>query len=206
MSIRNGLACAQVRERVALQDVRSSSTAVPTLTASNGVVGTNALSLPTPASFNVPNNKAVVFELLRVITDNSPNGANLAAVTGNSYLKQSLELQIAPSYSSAAPGLQGYASPVTVVHTHWSVVCQPPAGDQSFTIQNSVQEWDLTDGAGHGVVVPSPNFNLVVIQQWGANVTTTTANYVAARILFRYKLVDLAEYLQMVSALGIGTF
>ncbi len=64
-----------------------------------------------------------------------------------------------------------------------------------FHIQDRVSSTDLTDGAGHGILIGTDSIFLTV-----ASDLTTVVNIVTARLLYRYKEVSLTEYIGMVQS------
>lgn len=179
---------------------------VPTLNAASHGVNTNSLTIPVPASVTVPHGKAIVFELLKVYMENNTPLADILANLSQAWYSQAIELQIASPFPPPTVNTYGLGTQSVVAHDH--ALFQWDGGATGAIIEDPhvVTVTDLTDGAGHGVIVPSPNFQFVVARDFPGNVTTTQPISCFCRLLFRYKLVDIEEYLQMVTALGLGTF
>lgn len=185
------------------------SPAVLQPTAATEVINGAAFSIPVPASFAVPPNKAVVFELLKVVIDNPFALASYFSVAPTNGYRQTVEVQIAPPFPQPLTIL-GWNSPMTIGHTHFALYDKAGTGNNAaYALGQSdlIAVYDWTDETGHGVIVPSPNFQLVVDTLYTAACSPTATNVQAGcRLLYRYKLVELTEYLQMVATLGIGTF
>lgn len=179
-----------------------------TLTGGTGDVNPQILQI---SSFNLPNanqytqvginlpvnqlplrnkNKAIVMELLKVYFDiSSPSGA--FPDTPGAIVQAQMQI------STASTSSIQHSAPQVIAWVSRKWKGNPEAGTPvPYAVTWVEPEYiDLTDGAGHGV--------LVATNQLYAGADTTGYNAVAvfsARLLYRWKEVDLTEYLGMVQS------
>lgn len=69
------------------------------------------------------------------------------------------------------------------------------AGGSVAQVQDSICEFDCTDGAGHGVLVATDSIYIGIDSAGYANALTT-----GFKILYRLKTVSLAEYIGLVQS------
>ena len=69
------------------------------------------------------------------------------------------------------------------------------AGGTYYTVMPGIIVVDVTDGAGHGVLVATDNIFLQVV-----SATTGNANTVDVKVLYRWKNVSLQEYIGIVQS------
>lgn len=146
------------------------------------------LSIPLPVNrFQQMANKAVVVEMLKVYFNNGEADANPAA--GGSLL--SATAQIATRTQTAyVPGSSFVvAASEKIVRGAFTA-----AGTYGMTSQDPITI-DLTDGAGHGVLVGTDNIF------YGVNTAGfTSVSSFSMKILYRFKEVPLQEYIGIVQS------
>ena len=69
------------------------------------------------------------------------------------------------------------------------------AGGTYYVGLSGIVEQDLTDGAGHGVLIATDNIFLQIVSG-----NTGAANVIAVKILYRWKNVSLQEYIGIVQS------
>lgn len=173
-----------------------------TLTGPGGGVTNSVESALSTGAGRVPlgtskNNKAVVMEILKVqclsqftliAPDNLFRSFAAFVVLGTR------------SLSGVAVGIFSYSTANTV-DEHRITGAQQLAGAagafQTFGGDSTLFVHDLTDGAGHGVLVASQNLYATLAISNGANamLVPATDQYIQLRVLYRYKEVSLPEYL-----------
>jgi len=159
-----------------------------TLSAANTVT---TLTLGTPIVRVGPqsNNRATIMEILKVFVEMPIVDLDAAAATNrNAFLVFST--------TSFGTTLAGLSEPRVFCAFQKAVRnAFTAAGTGTLDVSVDPITWDMTDGAGHGVLVATDN---IFIQ-------ATTNNYTAAqqfdfKILYRFKTVDLAEYIGIVQS------
>jgi hypothetical protein len=155
------------------------------------------INLPLPPASNVPVNKAIVFEVTKVIFELPWNPVNVLAVNPT-WLISLIELVQGVVTPLPTLGL-GIANSQVVAHSHKTWFDAGAAGGAGTF--DHVQVIDLTDDAGHGIILPTGTFTLLSNNQYNVPAISTQATGAACKIYYRYKLVPLQEYIQMVGSL-----
>lgn len=141
-----------------------------------------SLNLPKPV-MGVSKNAATIIELLRVwffSAHNSTDSSSLSAF-----------LSTRPVPTTFAAHLDGAVIASFTKNVHVS------AGESAETLAEETWpvEVDLTDGAGHGVLVATDKIYLSVVSE-----STGNTNDVICRMLYRYKTVGITEYVGIVQS------
>ena len=159
----------------------------PTLTQSGAdttttqEVNINLSKLPTSP------NSAIVMEILKILLTTTPL-PNIASVT------EVLD-QIVATVSTSTGGTTALAfndSRVIAQLTQQQRGAFTAAGTYANTLPG-VLEADLTDGAGHGMLVATDSIFLQC-----SSTTTGNSNVVSCKILYRFKKIGLTEYIGIV--------
>lgn len=161
------------------------TTVILNLTAANTFTETN---IPLPINrFPESSGKVVIMEILKVWFFTSELDANNAA--GGSVALTSIRL----STASLTTINQADARVIATQEKNWRGAFS--AGGTSLAVSIEPQPIDLTDGAGHGVLVGTDNL-------WLGMITTgfTAAASGFAKILYRFKRVSLQEYIGIVQS------
>jgi hypothetical protein len=160
---------------------------LPTLTMSAPNTFTE-ISIPLPVQrISLPSKKSLVMEVLKVMFYPGELDTNLAA--GGAVAFINMQLGTISQTVATAANPQNVAFAVRFYRGAFTAA-------QSYMVTDDTpMTLDLTDGGGHGVLVATDNLFLDM----------TTANYAGAstlicRLLFRWKLVSLEEYIGIVQA------
>lgn len=141
--------------------------------------------VPINPSMGARANRAIIIEILRVqfiwSLDTTQSPASPQRHTA--YLRTALA-------SGGASNSAIQIDPQTVATDQW-ITIQAGAGATVVGKDASVIQ-DLTDGAGHGLVIASQNLVLGI-----STINTLIANRVTVRILYRYKEVGLTEFITL---------
>jgi len=140
---------------------------------------TTSQAFPLPVPKLQSNTRPVVVELLKVFW----NGPGAAEVDSNLYAILSTK-----NYSTTIPALNDGAILAAMLATRYITTSGTFANVGPFM-------QDLTDGAGHGILVATDNVYLQV-----SSAGTSAANTVTAWLLYRMKEVALAEYIGIVQS------
>ena len=166
-------------------DVNPQWVAFTAVQTGNDVFLQQTFDLPTNPSMPVRSNKAMVLEFLRVQflwsldTTQSP-----ATPQRHSAVLSTATVDI-------GAGLSTIQSSVNAITTDQFLTFQAGAGATVFT-RDVAKVYDLTDGAGHGVIIASKSINLII-----STFNTATSNRVVVRILYRYKEVTITEFITL---------
>jgi hypothetical protein len=149
----------------------------------------NAIIVPINRFPQGRNGKVTVMELLRVVFDLGELDNNLPAAGGLAFISCAVHTRdpgnVAPQWqdpSIIADHERTYRGSFTATGT-------------ALAISHDPQEMDLTDGAGHGM--------LLATDQVFLNMTTggyTAASFARVKILYRFKTVSLTEYIGIVQS------
>ena len=149
-----------------------------------GLLTTSTFQLPL-WPYTTPKDKAAVIELLRAEAQfDADELYGTASVTGGWEVESTLSIaQVNNAWPQADVNTIAHHTIVTIGTT--------------TTINNLLnipvtKSFDLTDGAGHGVVIPR---RTVVVNLGSAG--TQVMNNITWRILYRFKLVTITEWLTM---------
>lgn len=152
---------------------------------------------PTPlAAFNnVPGNKAVVMEVLKVAFAHAPTWGNLTNISNQAQWKTSLLAGTRPTSDINL----GWGAP-TVISFNNQVGTTASTVTTQYTgaIDTSVVV-DLTDGAGHGVLLAA-NQVTWLWQEETLGLQTNTSNEKSCAFLYRFKEVSLQEYMGIIQS------
>lgn len=160
-----------------------------TMTVTRGYIGSdftnpsNSVNNPKPV-IGTSTNKATILEFLKVWFYSAHNS------TQNSALHIFLSTRSILGGFTANLDSAVLASVTKLVH-------QTSGAAEGIMDQNWPVEIDLTDGAGHGILVASDKVFLTVDSE-----STGDTNNVIARIAFRYKTVGITEYVGIVQSQG----
>jgi hypothetical protein len=152
------------------------------------------LQLPTPVSvYQTTGSGTQVLEILRVTWDTTGFAPSGSATTYNI---------IGYIATASLPGPQNktdvealVANPLVISYVQKNYYEVTAA---SYQIDTDPFQLDYTDGAGHGILVATRNIYLGISTNGGT--ATGKANYATARILYRLKNVDLADYVGIVAS------
>lgn len=151
----------------------------------------SAADTATDASFPLPvpkypgsANRAIVFELMKVrfLIDDMVNVAST----------QALSAMISSRAVSLSSSLDARADPGTLASFSKDFLYATAVG---FQYTDRDIDVDLTDKAGHGILVATDNIYLTVYSQ-----LTGRVNTIVARLTYRLKEVGLAEYVGIVQS------
>lgn len=164
------------------------------------VVATVPIVLPVLPNLGGTQDTAQVVEILKVFWDlgNMPglaNGSNYCQVSG----RLAFNANTAGSTSTTQVGISSIGNPLMIdeVSSVQQYLITLPAGQSSAAVSQEFHnlESDLTDGAGHGILVAVPTI------WFGLAAFGGPAGYVAGgacRVLYRLKRVKLIEYIGIV--------
>lgn len=165
-------------------DVNPQILTCPTITLAAGADVSDELAINLPISrVGTKGTKVTVFELLKIQFSQPTVQAEPPAATNY------LEI----SYLATGPGTNGaFSNPRVITQDTVNVRIQDSGASFAYAIGTS--PWiDLTDGAGHGILIGADviyfgarHFNLTVTSTWGC------------KMLYRYKEVGITEYIGMV--------
>lgn len=159
------------------------------------------LAIPLPQiRYPQAQGRSVVIEILKVQIDSTPVYSTAA---GTYTLFAGVAVRQTPV---PVAGITGYQ--VWKTSTSWiqylersSVTIGAPATLTQSVAQDPI-EFDLTDGAGHGMLVATDTLYAYIISAAGntGNTSTGVANHAEYHILYRMKEVSLQEYIGIVQA------
>lgn len=166
-------------------DVNPQWVAFGVVQSGNDIATTGSLALPISPSMVSRDDHALVIELLKVQFIWALDATQAPALP-----QQWLAILTTADVPSGVPESTLLTSTQTVV-CHKTAAFQFGAG-ATIAVIDRAPVIDVTDGAGHGLVIAARNIFLTVL-------TTGTAisNRVTARMLYRYKEVRLTEYLTL---------
>ena len=133
--------------------------------------------------------EAVIMEILKIFVDHANNDATNAAATA---FNQTLFF----GTTSAGTTTRTFDDPrVFAMYRHGTFASFTAAGTGLQDIFNEPGVVDLTDGAGHGILVATDN---IYVQ--GSSAAMTGAGVFRWKILYRFKRVSLVEYIGIVQS------
>lgn len=138
------------------------------------------VAIPRPR-FIPSKGKSIVLEILRVQADKGTPFVSLLAT------QQEVSVEVSTS------GNFGIAEPDVLVHFAWIrtlLIASDFVKDQFEGLTR-----DLSDGAGHGFLVGTDELVFRIL-----SFNTEVTNRVVIRILYRYKAVDITEYIGIVQS------
>lgn len=158
-----------------------------TLSAANTIT-TATLGTPIVRVGPQTGGQAIIMEVLKVYVDLPPLDLDAAAAT-----QRQSQFTLSTVDGGTSANLTWDNPRVFAKFQHLVRNAFTAAGTGILEIQNDPSELDLTDGAGHGILIATDN---IFIQ-------ATTAGYTAAgvfafKILYRFKKVSLIEYIGIV--------
>lgn len=149
---------------------------------------------PLAAFNNVPGNKAVVMEVLKFVTSHSPIYGNLTSSAQSQTWRSGIFAGNRPTTDLNL----GWGAP-TVIGFHNEFGGTPSTGNtQQYDVQGSYVV-DLTDGAGHGVLLAANQVTWLWVETTAGGATLTTSDKSAA-FLYRFKEVSLQEYMGIIQS------
>lgn len=159
-----------------------------------------SVAVPIPVQRLDSGNRAQVMEILKVIWDADliPNDASVAAITGGAVelnlSSRSYGTTVAAPYKNADPFV--YISDRRPINPSYGGT--PAAGARTFV---PTQIIDLTDGAGHGILMGQDQLfaQVGIIFQSAGTPTLSVLSGVNICIYYRWKNVGFAEYVGMVT-------
>lgn len=142
-----------------------------------------SLNLPKPV-IGTSSSKATIIEMLKVWFYSAHNSTQSSAMH---------------AFLSTRPVSNGFAATIdpAVIASVTKLVHRDDTAGNMIMDQNWPVEIDLTDEAGHGVLVATDKIYLTVSSE-----STGDTNDVACRILYRYKTVGITEYVGIVQSQG----
>lgn len=163
-----------------------------TLTANQSAIDTDTdinVFLPVQR-LNAKSGRSLVMEILRVkwFLLGMPTVAGAAVARFQALLTTNMQAPTAPNTAARDP------RNISIYNMFWQVGAASNAGFQ-FNQEAFTKDDDLTDGAGHGVLVATDNMN---INLQSAN--TGIVNNMAVQILYRWKEITLVEYIGIVQS------
>ena len=161
---------------------------VLTMSAANTVT---TLTLGTPIVRVGPQSggRATIMEVLKVFADLPPIDLDAATATD-----RIIRLAFSTTSFGTTNALLGETR-VFAAFEHRVRNAFTAAGTGTLDVDNSPKTFDMTDGAGHGVLVATDN---IFIQ--GMTQNQTGVGVFQFKILYRFKTVDLAEYIGIVQS------
>jgi len=159
------------------------------------------------------NKKAYVMEVLKVwlYTENlvilaAGNGAQVAntfmslsydATPADPMVVGSGQLQSFNWLNDSLPGVPQNSTNIIATSQSGSWSSAQPTGAPVAEGSDGWKETDLTDGAGHGVIVGQPLFNIRSYIRWDLTAPGTTGQYlIGVRILYRVKGIAYDEWVR----------
>lgn len=161
-----------------------------TLSAANTVT---EVTLGTPIVRVGPqtNGKSIIMEVLKIFVQMPEVDADAAAATGRAFT-----IQFGTTSSGATAALRGSDDPRIFAHFVHSVRnAFTAAGTGLLDIQDDMSVMDLTDGAGHGILIATDNIFIDAVTS-----NQTAASAFPFKILYRFKEVSLVEYIGIVQS------
>jgi len=156
-----------------------------TLTANNQAT-TQQTQLPVTRTQGA-RGKATIIEILKV--QFFANSINNTPAAGGDLRQFTVTLSTA-AQASAAPSI-----PNTIAYTNTQFFGAFSAGQSFYAVTNYPIQQDLTDGAGHGVLVATDSIYLN-----GVTFGYAAQGVFGCRILYRFKDVSLTEYIGIVQS------
>ena len=147
-------------------------------------------TFPLPKNIHATSGRATVIEVLKVICllTNPQPIANVAETPQYVYANFSTA-----NHAATEAGM--HAADVFATFYRFQQGAWTAAGSYGFAEPEMVQTRDITDGAGHGILVATDNFYVQV----GAT-GTGVANSAYFKLLYRFKTVPLVEYIGIVQS------
>lgn len=166
-------------------DVNPQWVGISVVQTGNDIFTEGGIDLPTNPQMLGRANHAVVLEFLRVqfIWAVDPTQSPATPQRWTAHLRTAL---IPSGQTNSA-----IQTSTTTIATDQFLTIQGGAGSTVMARQASVV-YDMTDGAGHGVIVASKSIVLAV-----STLNTLIANRVTCRILYRYKEVTITEFITL---------
>lgn len=146
---------------------------------------------------STPDGKAYVVELLKIYWDLS-NPINQSAGVGSFTVGAWLGLSSSlPAVNNGTTWFQVKADGGTIDYAERTVAVTHATPDVAVTNDDPILH-DLTDGAGHGVLIGTDKIVLTIAS--GIGTGTGLVCRAAVRLLYRIKAVTLAEYIGIVQS------
>lgn len=169
------------------------------------VLSQTGADVPTTQAFPIPvqrlaqsSGKALVMEILKIQWDApvfQPAGSNFFSFVGILNTKDpTLPTGPVPAVFFNRLRAEGW----TIDYLNRQLVTGT-TNDGTITVDEPIIH-DLTDGAGHGILIATDSLYLSVISAIGTSAGTTVINNVMAKILYRWKEVALTEYIGIVQS------
>lgn len=155
----------------------------------NGPTAGSVTTYALPKSPLTQNGRAQIIEILKIFFYGGQNAAS-----PNAYSEQMFVCTANPGTAQTAsvtdPKCIGFADFTSLLNT------------SGMTQEDHIKCLDVTDGAGHGILVAT---DYIFVQQWASNTivpgTVTAAPYApGVKILYRYKNVSVQEYIGIVQS------
>ena len=167
-------------------DVNPQWFSVSAVQSGNDVFEEVSFDLPTnPSMLGQRPNKAVVMEFLRV------QFIWALDVTQSPSTPQRWTAYIRLGLSPIGIGISGIQTDTRTLAVDQSTTVQAGAGSTVMYAPRSTV-YDLTDGAGHGLIVASKSLTVGI-----STLNTVVTNRVTCRILYRYKEIGITEFITM---------
>lgn len=158
---------------------------------------TQVVQTPLAAFNNVPSNRAVVMEVLKVAFTFAKRMGGLGLVAGQKEEYQGLYAG-ARNATAVADILAGYGAPTCIAFYAKDGLTGSTANNQEITNEATVII-DCTDGAGHGILLGANQVS------WIHQLDTETAQTLllapkSCAFLYRFKEVSLQEYMGIIQS------
>lgn len=175
---------------------------------------TTGFALPVPR-YPMQNGKSIVMEIIKVQWSMSPLAMKTADVPAASAFFGLLQnalistSNLAPLTTTTLASItQGLANPRVISHYQKEagvIAVGAPSGTAQMWVLSANDEpvfMDLTDGAGHGFLVGTDTIYITILTgtKAGATFESGQSNNALCRLLYRFKEIDLAEYVGIVQS------
>lgn len=189
------------------RDVNPQYLTIPFVTPAAPTAGTQTIAALLSTTLPIPrypekDGKSIVMEMLNVefVYDGNPTDFT-NSVVGNSFSGYTVALTTNPNQLQTSAAL--FQDPRTIQYDTWRQE-QTVATSVGLAFQTipTIRDYDLTDRAGHGVLVATDN---VYIQQITFNNGAGSSTMVGSQqgvcvVLYRFKAVTLSEYVGIVQS------
>lgn len=158
-----------------------------------GAVVASVAQTPLAAFNNVPGNKAVVMEVLKVAFSADPTFTGVGLIVNQMYIRMGLFAGTRPTTQLVS----AWSEPTCIAYIGRSGTT---TSSQSIDENQHPTSWevDLTDGAGHGVLLGANTVTWLHEVNTGA--ATVNSLPKSCAFLYRFKEVSLQEYMGIIQS------
>ena len=152
-------------------------------------INTFAFGVPIQRVSPNRNTKSIVMELLKVFWLSEAAGPVAAAA------ETSMQLSVYASTRDHGATATSYAVTDVFDGFRKNASAAFTAAGSYYAVDDAWESHDLTDGAGHGILIATDNIYLQI-----SSAGLAAARSVSAKLLYRWKEIDLVEYIGIVQS------